>query len=171
MRTPAPLTELANVLAAQVEPAKELIGDVPFPRRRVVESVVEPVPPFAADTAPERKLAPMEVLATTPPVPLVESMEFWIPEIVRLVVLAVPKKPVPEAESPVVEAYASCEVEEAKSPVRNQVGVVVALVEVPKVVSRDQGQGFVRVMEPPRETDPPPVRPEPAVTVTEEFWS
>ena len=51
-----------------------------------------------------------------------------------VVEVAVPKKPV-VAESAVVDAYASCEVEEAKSPVRNHAGVVVAFVEVEKVVS------------------------------------
>ena len=40
----------------------------------------------------------------------------------------------PETESAVEDAYVNCEVDEAKRPVRNHVGVVVALVEVPKVV-------------------------------------
>src|SRR3989338_8860526 len=43
----------------------------------------------------------------------------------------VPKRLV--AVSAVVEAYWNCDVEEAKRPVRNQLGVVVALVLVPKV--------------------------------------
>src|SRR3989338_1235117 len=86
----------------------------------------------------------------------------------RAVVEAVPKYPVPETESAVADAYWSCEVEEAKSPVRNQLGVVVAFVEVPKVVSKLQSHGRVSVMVPPRATSPPPVRPLPAVTVTEE---
>ena len=90
------------------------------------------------------------------------------PEMVRLVVDAEPKNPVPETESAVEDAYRSCEVEEAKSPVRNQLGVVVAFVEVPKVVSKLQSHGRVSVMVPPRATSPPPVRPLPAVTVTEE---
>src|SRR3989344_3690270 len=60
------------------------------------------------------------------------------PEMVRLVVDAEPKNPVPETESAVEDAYWSCEVEEAKSPVRNQLGVVVAFVEVPKVGSKLQ---------------------------------
>ena len=90
------------------------------------------------------------------------------PEMVRLVVDAEPKNPVPETESAVEDAYWSCEVEEAKSPVRNQLGVVVAFVEVPKVVSKLQSHGRVSVMVPPRATSPPPVRPLPAVTVTEE---
>ena len=67
MRTPAPLMELANVLALQLEPVYELMGDVPLPRRIVEESVVDPVPPFPADTEPERKLAPIEVVAIGAP--------------------------------------------------------------------------------------------------------
>ena len=35
-----------------------------------------------------------------------------MPETVRLVVLAVPKKPAPETESAVEDAYANCDVEE-----------------------------------------------------------
>src|SRR3989338_6483674 len=99
-------------------------------------------------------------------------MRLWVSdETVRLVVLAVAKKPVPETVSAVELAYANCEVSLAKSPVMYHAGVVVALVLVPKVVKRFQFHGLVRVMVPPRATVPPPVRPEPAVTVTLEFSS
>src|SRR3989344_5585976 len=72
--------------------------------------------------------------AETTPVALVFRSDDWIPEMVRFVVEAVPKYPVPETESAVEEAYANCDVEEAKRPVRNQAGVVVEFVLVPKVV-------------------------------------
>src|SRR3989344_3602246 len=109
--------------------------------------------------------------AETTPVALVFRSDDWIPEMVRFVVEAVPNYPVPETESAVEEAYANCDVEEAKSPVRNQAGVVVEFVLVPKVVSTFQSQGRVRVTEPPSATEPPPVRPEPAFTVTDELAS
>ena len=60
----------------------------------------------------------------------------------------------------VVDACANCEVEEAKSPVWNHVGVVVALVDVPKVVAAVHGQLPERVRVPPRATEPPPEIPE-----------
>src|SRR3989338_821545 len=104
--------------------------------------------------------------AETTPVALVFRSDDWIPEMVRFVVEAVPKYPVPETESAVEEAYANCEVEEAKRPVRNQAGVVVEFVLVPKVVSTFQSQGRVRVTEPPSVTSPPPVSPLPAEIVT-----
>ena len=86
-------------------------------------------------------------------------------EMVRLEVLAVAKNPVPEAERLVVEALANCEVLDAKSPVRNQLGVVVEFVVDAKLVAIVQSQGLVRVTVPPSCTEPPPVRPAPAVTV------
>ena len=71
-----------------------------------------------------------------------------------------------DAERLVVDAFASCDVEDAKSPVLYHVGVVVALVEVPKVVRSDQSHERESVTLLPRETDPPPESPLPAVTVT-----
>src|SRR3989344_3600612 len=62
-----------------------------------------------------------------------------IPEILRFVVEAVLKYPVPKTESAVVDAYSNTEVEEAKSPhvplLLNQNGVVVDCTVVPKLVS------------------------------------
>ena len=43
--------------------------------------------------------------------------------------------------------------------------MVVAFVDVPNVVETVHCHGLVRVMVPPRATDPPPVNPDPAVTV------
>src|SRR3989344_8352307 len=106
--------------------------------------------------------------AETTPVALVFRIDDWIPEMVRFVVEAVLKYPVPETESAVEEAYANCDVDEAKRPVRNHAGVVVAFVLVPKVVRTLQSQGRVSVMVPPRATSPPPARPLPAETVTED---
>src|SRR3989344_3339748 len=73
--------------------------------------------------------------AETTPVALVFRSDDWIPEMVRFVVEAVPKYPVPETESAVEEAYANCDVEEAKRPVRNQAGVVVEFVPSKELVS------------------------------------
>ena len=106
--------------------------------------------------------------AETTPVALVFRSDDWIPEMVRFVVEAVPKYPVPETESAVEEAYANCDVEEAKRPVRNQAGVVVEFVLVPKVVSTFQSHGLVSVTVPPSATSPPPVSPLPAEIVTED---
>ena len=76
-------------VAESVEPTSErplpivavLRAPVPFPTKSPV-SVVEPVPP--------KLIAIVEVPEVTP-VLLTKRMEFWIPETVRLVVLAVPK--------------------------------------------------------------------------------
>jgi len=99
------------------------------------------------------------------------------PKMVRPVLVAPPpmvEEPVKSALVPkrlvavraVEEAYTNCEVEDANTPVLYHVGVVVALVLVPKFERSDQFHGFVSVIVPPSATDPPPVSPEPAVTVS-----
>lgn len=57
---------------------------------------------------PPRFVASVVVPDTTP-VEEVKRSDDWIPEMVRLVVEAVPKKPVPETVSAVVEAYGKIE--------------------------------------------------------------
>ena len=144
-------------MASSVE---EAAVTVPLPPRAMaVPLMVSTPPPFKSEL-------PMEVVAATRPVPFVARRPCWMPEMVRLVVEAVLKKPVPETERAVEEAYSICEVEEAKIPVLYHVGVVVAFVVVPKDVAMVQSQGFVRVMVPPKATEPPPVRPLPAETVS-----
>jgi hypothetical protein len=65
--------EIESVFAEK-ERGEETIADViwlvPLPVRSP-PSVVEAVPPFATATAPERKLAPIEVVATIAPAPFV----------------------------------------------------------------------------------------------------
>ena len=70
------------------------------------------------------------------------------------------------ALSALEEAYANCDVEEANTPVRYHVGVVVAFVVVPNEVAIVQSHGRVSVSVPPSATLPPPERPLPAVTVS-----
>ena len=56
-----------------------LTGDAPFPRRMPFR-VVEPVPPFPTPRVPVRRLVPIDVVATTWPLALVERIALEIPE-------------------------------------------------------------------------------------------
>ena len=74
--------------------------------------------------------------ATTPPLAVVLRSEPVTPVRPSVVVVAfVPNKLF--AESAVDDAYANCDVDDAKSPVRNQVGVEVAFVVVAKLERRE----------------------------------
>jgi len=175
-RETAPVPERPPPLAIVMEELASWEFAIVPERKLAPMEVVATGAPFSSKAkmllaAPLRRFQPMVEVAPTVPFMSVDSKVPRKPETVRLVVLAVAKKPVPETVSAVELAYANCEVELAKSPVMYHVGVVVALVLVPKVVRRFQFHGLVRVMVPPRATVPPPVRPEPAVTVTLEFSS
>ena len=72
----------------------------------------------------------------------------------RLLVLAVPKYPVPLTESAVVEAYAICEVDDAWSPAVNQIGVEVELIATPKLVPGVKGKAPALLVIPAQTTAP-----------------
>jgi len=99
---------------------------------------------------------------TEPPVEVLSKLPEAIPEIVRAVVEAVAKYPIPVTESTLVVAEsvlmpANCEVDEAKMPANAEIGVEVAEVFTPKFWVGVNGN------------DPPPAEIAPHTTVPDEL--
>ena len=113
--------------------------EVPLPKTSVFAwTAAHPVPPFGTGRTPVTSAAKsMSAVATTPAVALRKPLRFAKVnefDAMRFEVEAY------EEVMLVVEALTRYAVDEAKNPVRNQVGVVVALVVVPKWVVVIQGQ-------------------------------
>ena len=104
---------------------------------------------------------PIDVVATTLPVASVE----------RTALVTLVRYVFPVLVSCVVEACVKYVVEAMTMVFLSHRGVVVDWLATPLYESGVKIHGAVSVMVPPKATDPPPVRPEPAVTVSApEFW-